>query len=74
MEGWFTNRRDVQQEVRSTGTIIDTSVAAGSIQLSRTEIDQNGQVRFRVAEYQQVSLIDRTPEKKVFEHCVEQNR
>lgn len=69
MEGWLVNRRDVQQEVRSNGTRIDTSVAAGNIQLSRTEITTDGQATMRIAEYSAVALIDRSPEKNVFDLC-----
>ena len=69
MEGWLTNRRDVQQEVRSDGTRIDTSVANGNVQLSRTEIFATGDVQIRIAEYVNVALIDRGPEKEVFGKC-----
>jgi hypothetical protein len=69
MEGWVLNRRDVQQEVRSDGVRIDTSVAAGGIQLSRTEIFDDGKAHIRIASYYSVSLIDRSPERDIFDQC-----
>lgn len=70
MEGWLTNRRDVQQEIRSDRTTIDTSVAAGTVQLSRTEIFKNGKVQIRIADYINVSMIDRSPERNAFSTCL----
>ncbi|MCV2864847.1 hypothetical protein OE647_08875 [Defluviimonas sp. WL0075] len=70
MEGWMVNRRDVQQETRSDGIRIDTSVAAGNIQLTRTEMFSDGRVQIRIADYLNVALIDRDPEMAVFKNCV----
>lgn len=74
MEGWQTNRRDVQQEIRSDGSRIDTSVAAGNTQLSRTEIRNDGHVQLRIAVYVSVALINRSPERTVFDQCVDRSK
>lgn len=70
MRGWLTSRRMVEQQVRSDRVIIDTLAGGSLIQLSRTEIYPNGQVRIRIADYMNVALIDRSPEIDVFNNCV----
>lgn len=71
MRSWLANRRIVQQETRSDRVRVDTLIGSGVIPLSRTDIFPDGRVQIRIADYINVAAIDRSPERNVFDQCVE---
>lgn len=52
---------------------IDTFGAGNSVQLTRTEIENNGSAQIYVADYLNVALISKDPELRIFGLCTESN-
>ena len=74
MQSWEFNRRTVQRFVRDSGIRIDTAAASGFIQLTQTDISNDGIAQIRVARDGRAALTPRTREISVFESCASRLR
>lgn len=73
LEGSQYFARTVRQQIRSNKMRIDTFGAGNSVQLTRTEIENNGSAQIYVADYLNVALISKDPELRIFGLCTESN-
>ena len=73
MKRYAVNYRTIQQEVRIDRTIIDTAIANGDIQVSRTEIFDDGNVQIRTLNYVKIYRLDLSYELKAFKACVDKS-